>query len=120
MKPPRRQTVIGIVLGVALSLIIYLVFGRSPFALAIGCVAGVYYSRPATLLQGALTGAIIALPLGILISAVAWLTPVTPAAPRVGPLAALEDIALILVFGAVYGLVFVWLTKRMTRGQNVS
>jgi hypothetical protein len=120
MDKSGKLLCIGIGVGIAVSLVLYFLLGHTPYSLAIGCIAGVYIARPDTLLKGAATGAVTALPLGLYISATAWLASPTAAAPRVGPLAALEDILLILAFGAIYGLVFVWLTKRMMRGQNIS
>ncbi len=120
MKKLNNPIVIGFVAGVAVSLVLYFLVSHTPYALAIGCIAGVYIARPDTLLKGAATGAAIAFPLSLYISVTTWFASPTATAPRAGPLAALEDIVLILVFGAIYGLVFVWLTKRMTRGRNIS
>jgi glucan phosphoethanolaminetransferase (alkaline phosphatase superfamily) len=120
MKKFNNPVVIGIGIGIAVSLVLYFLFNHTPYALAIGCIAGVYIARPASLLKGAAAGAIIAFPLGLFIGVTTWFATSTPTAPRAGPLAGLEDILLILAFGAVYGLVFVWLTKRMSRGQNIS
>jgi hypothetical protein len=120
MKKFGKSLLIGIGVGIAVSLVMYFLFAHTPYSLAIGCIAGVYIARPDTLLKGAATGAMIALPLGLYISASAWFASPTALAPRVGPVAALEDLLLILAFGSIYGLVFVWLTKRMTRGQNIS
>jgi hypothetical protein len=112
MNPQRKKVLLGLLIGIALSLILYFLISRNAlFALAVGCVAGVYIGSPNGLLQGALQGAAVAAPLGIL-NASTYLTP--PA----NPVAALEDLLLILAYGALYGLVFVRLVKFMTRGQN--
>jgi hypothetical protein len=120
MQPQTKKLIYGSLIGIGISLAIFFLLNPSPFALAIGCVAGVYFARPASLGLGALVGAVVAAPLGIYFTAVTWVATGTPTAPRAGPMAGLEDLLLILAFGGLYGSVFVWLTKRMSRGQKIA
>ncbi|HEY3344542.1 MAG TPA: hypothetical protein VGJ97_06430 [Anaerolineaceae bacterium] len=111
MNPQRKKVLLGLLIGIALSLILYFAISRNAlFALAIGCVAGVYVAQPISMLQGAIVGSSAAAPLGILNAF--FLT------PRLAPLASLEDLLLIVAYGALYGLVYVRLVKWMTRGQK--
>jgi hypothetical protein len=118
MQPQTKKLIYGILIGIAISLAIFFLISPTPIAFAIGCVAGVYFARPAGIWLGALVGAIVATPLGIYFTAVTWGATATPTAPRAGPIAGLEDLLALLLFGGLYGFVFVWLTKRMSRGQN--
>jgi hypothetical protein len=112
MNPQRKKVLLGLLIGITLSLILYFAISRNAlFALAIGCVAGVYVAQPTSMLQGAIVGSSAAAPLGIL-NAITYLT------PRADPLAALEDLLLILAYGGLYGLVYIRLVRWMTRGQK--
>lgn len=112
MQNSIKISLLAITIGIATTLLLYILVAHSPYFLGVGCILGVALAKASSLKNSAIHGAIIAIPLGVYINLTgsAW----SAVVPTI--LGKSVSILLFAVMGGALGFVFEWIRKQLSKG----
>lgn len=114
MKVWPLKPSIAIILSIVISILLYLLISSSPYIFGIGITLGVYLADASSMKVGAIYGAIIALPLSLYLIA----GNIFHADVAGGAFYSSLNVVLLIVFGALYGAVLVWIKNKIATGTR--
>ena len=107
-----KLSMLALTIGVATTLLLYILVAQSPYVLGVGCILGVYLAKTPSLKSAAIHGAIVVIPLAVYINLIGSAGSAT--SPTI--LGKSISVFLFAVMGGAMGLVLEWIRNQLKKG----
>jgi hypothetical protein len=114
MKLISWRIFLGVLAGIGASILFYLFVSSTTYIFLLGSLVGVYLSRVAAIKDAAIVGAIIAVPLGILM---VFVTPALRLGSMTEFLGALTGVIFLAIIAAIYAAIYVVIKRWLQKGN---
>ena len=114
MQHSLKLSILALIIGIAVTLLLYVFVVQSPYILGVGCVLGVYLAKVSSLKSAVFHGAIVAIPLAVYINFI------SSANNDISPTLLGKSISIFIfaIAGGILGLIYVWIRNELKNGTS--